>query len=283
IYRSAAFVDGCPAHVHVLAEPGATPAVAGVEIVAAPWFSKRPLADLVAQACADLTPGDGVLRVVAGHGATDTLNPDRDDVATIGVAGLQRVLDDGRADFVVLGDRHSTTRVADRIWYPGAPEVTDRDETDPGNVLVVDLADDGSGTLSVEPVHTGEWTFVDHAHELTGPEDVRELAKWLEECPAKERTAVWLRLSGTLSIQDKATLDDVLDHHELLFAALSLWRRHYDLSVLPDDTDFGDLGLTGFAEDAVTELVTAASAGGDGANTAQDALGLLFRLSGGSR
>ncbi|MGH3425690.1 MAG: metallophosphoesterase family protein, partial [Nocardioidaceae bacterium] len=59
IYRSAAFVDGCPEHVHVLAEPGATPAVAGVEIVAAPWFSKRPLADLVAQACADLAPGDG--------------------------------------------------------------------------------------------------------------------------------------------------------------------------------------------------------------------------------
>lgn len=283
IYRSTEFERGCPDHVHVLAEPGVTTVADGVEIVAAPWFNKRPLTDLVAHACADLEPSTGVVRVVAGHGATDTLNPDRDDVATIAVDALDRVLTDGRAHFAVLGDRHSTTRVADRIWYPGAPEVTARDESEPGNVLVVDLPDGGTGHANVESVRVGEWSFVDHAHVLTGLEDVRALDAWLEALPSKELTAVWLRLSGTLSVHHKAVLDDMLEHHELLLAALTVWRRHYDLSVLPDDADFGDLGLTGFAEDAVAELAATAASGGDGAATAQDALGLLYRLTGGGR
>lgn len=281
LYRSAEFEHGCPTHVHVLSETGPWPVASGVEIVAAPWFSKHPVSDLVADACHGLGARvDGVVRVVAGHGTTRELNPDRDDVAAVDTAALRGVLDDGRADFVVLGDRHSTTRVDDRIWYPGAPEVTDRDEVDPGNVLVVDI-EEGPRVPEVTPVHVGRWAFVDHAQQLTGPADVRALDEWLEKQVAKERTAVWLRLSGTLTVHDKAALDDILAHHELLFAALALWQRHYDLCVLPDDADFSDLGLTGFAEDAVAELVGVAGAGGEDAPAAQDALGLLYRLTGG--
>ena len=39
----------------------------GVELIAAPWSNKRPLADLVGDACEGLEPTDG-LRVVCGHG-----------------------------------------------------------------------------------------------------------------------------------------------------------------------------------------------------------------------
>ena len=44
--------------------------------------------------------------------------------------------------YVALGDRHSTTNVGTtgRVYYAGAPEPTDYDETDPGNVLIATLA-----------------------------------------------------------------------------------------------------------------------------------------------
>ena len=59
-----------------------------------------------------------------------------------------------------------------------------------------------------------------------------------------------------------------------MFAKLTTWERHNDLVVLPDDHDFTDLGLTGFASEALQELTAAA---GDDA-TARDALALLYRL-----
>ncbi|CAN5365941.1 exonuclease SbcCD subunit D [soil metagenome] len=277
IYRSTAFVAGKPDHVHVLDTPGVHDVGGGVEIVAAPWFSKRPLADLVAAALDGLEPAaDGVVRVVAGHGTT--LGIDRDNPASIHEESLAVALDDGRADVVVLGDRHSTTRVSDRIWYPGAPEVTSRRETHPGNVLVIDVTDTA---VVLDEVAVGTWFFVQHQAHVDSRDDVEALAAWLAEQPAKDRTAVWLKLVGTLSIGAKARLDDVIDHAGDLYALVRLWERHTELAVLPEDGEFADLGHAGFAQDAIAELV--ALLGTDSDVEARDALGLLYRLSGGAR
>jgi DNA repair exonuclease SbcCD nuclease subunit len=272
IYRSREFVDGCPPHVHVLDTPGVHVVADGVEIVAAPWFSKAPLSDLVADALSGVEPADGVVRVVAGHGTV--LGIDRTDPAGISEDALGAAIAAGRAQFAVLGDRHSTTEVADRIWYPGAPEVTSRREHDPGNVLVVDVDHEH---VSVETVHVGTWTYEHHEAELATEDDVDALEQWLAELPAKDRTAVWLSLTGALTIGEKARLDTVLDTSRDLFALVDLWERHSDLVVTPADGEFGDLGLTGFARDAVDELT--ARLEGDDPRAARDALGLLYRFS----
>ncbi|MDX5400175.1 MAG: metallophosphoesterase, partial [Actinomycetes bacterium] len=52
VYRSAVFHQARPANVVVLEEPGVVRVRDGVEIVAAPWFTKRPLGDLVSDAVA---------------------------------------------------------------------------------------------------------------------------------------------------------------------------------------------------------------------------------------
>lgn len=272
IYRSREFVEGCPEHVHVLDTPGVHVVADGVEIVAAPWFSKAPLTDLVAQALDGVEPSDQVVRIVAGHGTV--LGIDRDDPAGISEQALDAAISAGRAQFAVLGDRHSTTEVSARIWYPGAPEVTSRRETDPGNVLVVDVDHDD---VSVQTVHLGTWAYVHHVAELSGESDVDDLERWLAELPAKHRTAVWLSLTGALTISEKARLDTVLDASRDLFALVDLWQRHSDLVVTPAEGEFGDLGLTGFARDAVDELTH--RLGGDDAQAARDALGLLYRFS----
>lgn len=283
LYSSPEFTRGCPDHVHVLASPGVHPVdtpAGGAEIVAVPWFTKRPLEDLVASVLDELPDAGATPRVLVAHGQVDSLNPDRNDPATIDEATLRRATDDGRVQFAVLGDRHATYRVSDRIWYPGTPEVTARRETDPGNVLVVDV---DASAVDVEQVHVGRWDFGEVSADLTRTADVEALEARLGEREHKERTAVWLRLHGTLSIQDKARLDDVLDRAADLYAKVEISQRYSELAVVPDDHDFGDLGLTGAARSAVDELVSLARSSGEAtkdgdAAVAQDALGLLYRL-----
>lgn len=135
-----------------------------------------------------------------------------------------------------------------------------------------------SGTSPrVEAIRTGRWSFTVLEEDLSSQVDVDRLIARLQELPHKERTAVWLKLRGTLSVTESARLDEELAELGTLFARLDTWERHTDLVVLPDDHDFADLGLTGFASDALRELV---GLGAENA-TARDALSLLYRLSGG--
>lgn len=272
IYRSREFVEGCPENVHVLDRPGIHVVREGVEILAAPWFSKAPVSDLVADVLADAEPTEGVVRIVVGHGTV--LDIDRHNPARISTADLAAAMAAGSAQFAVLGDRHSTTQVTDRIWYPGAPEVTSRREDDPGNVLVVDVDADH---VTVDSVRVGTWTYVHHEAELTSEADVDELESWLADRPSKDRTAVWLSLTGALTIGEKARLDTILDATRDLFALVDLWERQSDLVVTPAQGEFGDLGLSGFARDAVDELT--AQLDGDDSQAARDALSLLYRFS----
>jgi DNA repair exonuclease SbcCD nuclease subunit len=282
IYTSAAFLAACPGNVHVLSEPGCHALDSSVEIVAAPWFSKRPLTDQVAEVTSDLV-ADGTLRIVAAHGSTDTLSPDAANPALIRMAPLEAALKDGRIHYVALGDRHSPTSVGSSgsVWYSGAQEVTDYDEINPGQVLVVDIEIGSAPQVTKHQV--GEWFFLDLSAHMNGPDDLRSLEGSLTSYAAKERTVVRLSLTGTLGLKDKATLDALLDSHTQLFAALNLWDRHTHLAVHLDGDELTDLGVSGFAGAAVAELSQLARRDDEQAITAQNALSLLYRLAGGTK
>ena len=81
-----------------------------------------------------------------------------------------------------------------------------------------------------------------------------------------------------MNVVDKARLDATLDRLGDLFASLEPRGDHEELTIVPADTDFSELGLAGFAADALGDLRDMASANGDDAKTAQDALSLLYRL-----
>ena len=278
IYDSPAFVSRVPDHVHVLRDSEPFEPVPGVEIIGAPWFSKHPQCDLVAAATNDLAEvAPGAVRIIAGHGAVSVLDPDRESLATIDTDHLRALLREDRAQFVALGDRHATYEVAERIWYPGAPEVTSRREDDPGNVLVVDIDEDTHECL-VEKITVGTWAFSVIEADLNSAADVAELEQRMNSVADKDRTAVWLILRGTLPTAAKARLDEVLDHFTDLFALMSLWERHMDLAVIAADEDFADLGLSGYLQDTLDELSARATADDDTATAAQDALGLLYRF-----
>ena len=285
VYTSDLFGRECPDNVTVLGRAGCWPVRPGVEIVAAPWRSKRPTADLTADVVAGL-PADGTARILLAHGAVDVLDPDRENVAQIRMAGLREALNRSALHYVALGDKHSRTRVADRVWYSGAPEVTNYDhrESDSGHVLVVDIdLDDPAHPVSVDAHRVGTWRFLTLDGELNNSRDIADLDVNLDQLTDKDRTVVQLALVGCLSVTDRAALDTCLDRYSRLFACLDSWDRHTNLVVMPADEEFDDLGIGGFAAEAVAELKEAARADGDAGADARSALALLLRLRAGER
>lgn len=294
IYTSREWERDCPPGVHVLGTSGVaeklTPSEGPhVQLIAAPWFSKRPGCDLVRAAVSsalresatspDHPTGARPFRIVVGHGAVSSLSPDADLAEVIDQRFLIDRIAEGELDFVTLGDRHSTTEVAPAIWYPGTPEVTAERETDPGNVLVIDISHPGD-LPRVEVRKVGRWSLQVIPFDLSDEDDLRRLETRLGSVGNKEITSVKLALTGTLSVRRKVALDDLLAHFRDLFARLDIWESHSDLVVIPEGEDFVGTNLAGFALDAARELQERADADGDDALAAADALGLLLRLSG---
>ena len=282
VYSSPLFTRERPDNVVVLDRAGVWDVRPGVQIVAAPWRSKKPTADLTAGPLAELE-ADGTARILVAHGAVDTLDPDRDNPAHIAAAGLEAALARSAVHYVALGDKHSRTAVGDsgRVWYSGSPEVTNYDhrEADSGHVLVVEVdLDDPAHPVVVESRTVGTWRFLTLHQEVNNRRDIADLDLNLDQLTAKDRTVVQLGLVGTLTVTDRAELDACLDRHARLFAHLGTWDRHTDIAVMPADDEFEDLGIGGFAAEAVAELMHAARTEGAGADAARSALALLLRL-----
>ena len=280
VFSSKLWRDRKPAQVHVLDGPGDCREVRpGIEVVGAPWTSKRPLTDLVAAAASGLQPAPGVLRVMVGHGAVDELAPDRDNPAVIRVADAERALQEGRYQYLALGDRHSFTTIgtSGRIFYSGTHEAYDFGELDPGKVLIVDLSADG---VIATPRQNGVWRFQVHEAQISTAGDVEALSRHLDAMADKERTILKLGLVGTLGIQAHARLEEVEEHAKHLFAAVVRSGSRSELVVMPDGADFEDLSLAGFAASAVEKLRAQAQGQGTERKPATDALALLVRLVG---
>ncbi len=285
VYTSALFLAERPDNVAVLDRSGVHDLRPGVQIVAAPWRSKKPTTDLVADVV-DRLAADGVTRILVAHGGVDALDPDSAKPSVIGLQGVHDALASGAVHYVALGDKHSRTPVGDtgRIWYSGSPEVTNYEdvEHDPGHVLVVDIDEhDPARPVTVAAHRVGLWRFVTLRRPVDSGRDVTDLDINLDLMPDKDRTVVRLALTGSLSVTDRAALDACLDRHARLFASLRIWERHSDIAVVPEDEEFADLGIGGFAAAAVEELVATARSDGHAAADAQAALALLLRLSGG--
>ena len=286
VYTSALFLAECPDNVTVLDRAGVWQLRPGLEIVAAPWRSKKPTTDLTAEVLESL-PADGTARILLAHGAVDALDPDRDNPAQIAMTGLTAAIERSAVHYVALGDKHSRTQVGEggRVWYSGSPEVTNYDhkEADSGHVLVVDIdLDSPAHPVTVEPCTVGTWRFLTLRREVNNSRDIADLNLNLDELPDKDRTVVKLGLVGTLTVTDRAALDTCIDRHSRRFAALSIWERNTDIAVMPADDEFDDLGIGGFAADAVAELVETARSEGSDAGAARGALALLLRLKQGS-
>lgn len=273
LWTSSQWQAHAPSHVTVVTDSKPLEIVPGVEIVAAPWRSRRPLSDPAAPGYAELTPaGPGTTRILLAHGQLTSLSGGMSDVPTIDQTALEAAVADGRLQYVGLGDRHSTTRVTDRIWFSGTQEVTSPEEDAPGNVLKVTV---GGGAIEVEPVRVGAWHMVDHRVELFDEESLVALEDWFAELPEKERTYVRLAGDGSLPLPLLSRLDAMIDAQGEVFASVERWAKFWTVRPAPDAADLDALQLSGPARAAMEELRQALAGGDEGAGAA---LSLMHRL-----
>src|SRR5688500_9148121 len=268
--------EGAPANVVVLDDCEPRAAAPGIEVVGAPWTSKRPLSDPAAVAFDDLSPTSDTRRVLVAHGVVDAVFPvtDRIDQALIKLDALEGALADGRLHYIALGDRHSVTSVGGtgRIWYAGTPEPTAWDETEPGHVLVVDLGE----TVEVRPVTVARWSFETVSVVLESAADLDALRGRLMGGACKERRAVRIVAEGSLSVAERAELTEIIEELAEAFGCLELHDTS-GLQTRPDHVDPDELGLTGYLRDAFDELVALATSEPPDERAA-DALVLLDRI-----
>ena len=280
VYRSSTFIERKPEHVRIIERAAPIKISENLELVGAPWISKRPAANPLEEVLETLHPAEGMTRICMAHGIVDLFTPDRDAPAVIAVATLERAVEEGKVHFVALGDRHSLTRVGpgDRIWYSGTPEATDFSETQSGYAQIVEIGETG---VSTKAVQIGRWRFIEQDRlDVNSAGDLEALRKWLEGLEAKETTVLRLKPVGSLSLSLRSALQERLAAAEDVFAALDV--REDQLLVLPDDADFADLGFSGFADATVKALRARIDEGGKEGAMARDALMLLLRLARGS-
>jgi len=280
LYRSTTFAQGKPEHVHVVEDTAPIELVEGVELVGAPWMSKRVAVNPIEDLLAALEPATGITRICMGHGVIDQFTPKKDDPGVIAVQTLEDSLRQGKVHFIALGDRHSLTRVGsgNSIWYSGTPEATDFSETGSGYAQVVEITD---GRAVTKEFQVGEWHFVerDQIH-LSAAEDIQALQKSLDDIDHKELRVVQLKLVGSLSLSLRSKLQECLLAAQDVFGAFLV--KEEELLVLPDDTDFADVGFSGFADATLQRLRAGTDVGGEEGLLARDALMLLLRLAKGA-
>jgi len=276
VYHSSTFIEKKPAHVHIIENAAPVKVGEGFELVVAPWLSKRPNGNPIVDLLNTLPSGGSIKRICVGHGIIDIFTPDKEAENVIAVSELEAAISEGKVHFIALGDRHSLTKVGsgDRIWYSGSPESTDFREDHSGFCQIVTMEAD---QVTTEEVKIGQWSFIEKFVDLNTNDDVESLRKKLEDIPNRERSVVKLVLKGSLTL----SLHGVLQNH--ILAAKDVLAgsviNEDDLLVIPKDTDFTNLGFSGFADATVKRLRDKIDQGGPEGSLARDAFMLLLRLS----
>lgn len=276
VYHSSTFIEKKPAHVHIIEDTAPVQVGEGFELVGAPWLSKRPNGNPIVDLLNALPPAGSIKRICVGHGSIDIFTPDKESENVIVVSKLEAAISEGKVHFIALGDRHSLTKVGsgDRIWYSGTPESTDFREEHSGFCQIVNM--DGAD-VTTEEVKIGQWSFIEELVDLNTTDDVESLRKKLEDIPNRERSVVKLDLKGSLTLSLQGVLQNLLLAAKDVLAGSVL--NEDNLLVVPNDTDFTDLGFSGFADATVKRLRDKIDQGGPESAVARDAFMLLLRLS----
>jgi DNA repair exonuclease SbcCD nuclease subunit len=265
-----------PAHVHIIENTAPVQVGEGFELVGAPWLSKRPNGNPLVDLLKALPSAGSIKRICVGHGIVDLFTPDKEAENVIAVSMLETAIAEGKVHFIALGDRHSLTKIGsgNKVWYSGTPESTDFREDHSGFCQIVSMDGDH---VSTEEIKIGQWCFTEELVDLNTAADVESLRQKLEDIPNRERTVVKLDLKGSLTL----SLHGVLQNHILaardVLAGFVI--NEDELFVIPNDTDFIDLGFSGFADATVKRLRDKIDQGGPEGDVARDAFMLLLRLS----
>jgi len=175
------------------------------------------------------------IAVGLAHGSLRGVGADDDhpiDPAVVDRAGL---------DYLALGHWHSTfpdlSAGPARAVFSGTHETTKFGERDSGNVLLVEI--DGPGaTPKITPLRTGILRWERIECELRSGDELDGLLERIEHWEQPERTLLEVELSGTISVEQRPTIERLCE----LAEARMLFFRCCDerLRPRPDDARWID-------------------------------------------
>ena len=276
VYRSSTFIEKKPANVYIIENTAPVHVGEGFELVGAPWLSKRPNGNPIVDLLNALPPAGSIKRICVGHGIIDLFTPDKEAENVIAVSKLEAAISEGKVHFIAL-----EIGIPSRKWVPATesgipvlPNPPISAKTIQGSVrLSLWMATD----VTTEEVKIGQWSFIEELVDLNTEDDVESLRKKLEDIPNRERSVVKLDLKGSLTLSLHGVLQNLLLSAKDVLAGSVI--NEDNLLVIPKDTDFTDLGFSGFADATVKRLRGKIDQGGSEGAVARDAFMLLLRLS----
>jgi DNA repair exonuclease SbcCD nuclease subunit len=153
-------------HVKLLREQGEIVIVGGVVLYSSPLFQKQSAIDPT-EWIPPREPTDDRIRIGIAHGALDIL-PEKTNFPI----AVDRDTHAG-LDYLALGDWHGFLHNGKTV-YPGTFEQTSFSEKDPGNIVIVEIAE-----ASCEPViskrHVGKLTWTEYRPTIHDATDVEQL------------------------------------------------------------------------------------------------------------
>ena len=255
---------GCvPENVHTLLHPGTTVLdEIGCVVLAAPLTQRQTHSDLTGWFDDEATPA-GLVRIGLAHGSVGGILPGSIDASN--PIAPDRAMT-ARLDYLALGDWHGTRRIDSRTWYSGTPEPDRFKGNDAGNVLLVDIAEQGAEP-AVEVISVAAYSWQEWERQIGVGTDLDNLDRHL--CLLAPRDVVALRLSGQVDLEQQRRVRDLLGVAQGRVRALEA-----DLSRLrlrPTDADIAALAADGYVGEVLAELREAAGGGQtrQGAGTAE--------------
>lgn len=156
-------------HVHLVREAGEIEPTLGVALFACPLKQKASTVDPTGWIPVRAGSDDRI-RIGLAHGALDMLP---DGTSNFPIAATRA--ETAGLDYLALGDWHGML-VNSKTAYSGTIEPTKFGESDPGNVLIVDIAAAGaSPTITPVPVASLRWSI--HEAEILDVTDVQALER----------------------------------------------------------------------------------------------------------
>lgn len=221
---------GVPANVTLHVEAKPADLAPGVVLLPAPLHARAMHDDPTRWMDTCPTP-DGTIRIGLAHGSVHGFGSEGDAAVPIMPA---RVASAGLA-FLALGDWHGTKRITDRIWYAGTPEPDQFADNDPGNALVVSLADARSPP-DVRKIATAHFSWLKRRLTLTSATDLSALRSEIDaQGAAKARCLLSLDLDGKLPMSEATRLEAALQDLEGMLRYLTVDRERLRISSTGDD------------------------------------------------
>lgn len=231
--------------------------VAGTSAVIYPGICRRPKSSLNPLDWIPPHENPDRIRIGLAHGSWKVL-PDLpgDDYPIEENSASTRDL-----DYLALGHWHSTfpdpPESQGRTYYSGTPEPTGFDESDSGNVLLVEIDSPGTDP-KVEKRRVSEYSWIDREGSLSDEVSVESLGERLLSEPNSEKKPLRLTLEGTVPLEVIKRVDRLVEELEQEFYFLRI--EDEKLISAPSEEETRKLSSgTGWLKDAVDYLEELAS------------------------